>query len=63
MGENTKIEKLNLSVRAYNCLKQEGINTIEDLQRYSIASLLNTRNIGLKTLREINIAEQEYYRI
>lgn len=47
------IEKLNLSVRASNCLEKIGINTVEDLLKYSKADLLNTRNIGLKTIQEI----------
>src|SRR6266545_3890488 len=35
------IEELNLSVRSYNCLKREGINTVGDLVQRSEAELMD----------------------
>lgn len=51
-----KIEKLNLPIRAYNCLKQMGVNTIEELQKLDPEELINNRNIGLKVIQEIKEA-------
>ena len=47
------IEKLNISVRAYNCLKKAGINTISDLLQYSTKQLGNFKNLGKKSLEQI----------
>lgn len=44
---------LDLSVRAYNCLKRQGINTIGDLISLSPAELNQIRNLGKKSLDEI----------
>src|SRR5215203_6265351 len=40
------VEELNLSVRSYNCLKREGINTVGDLVEKSEAELMDIRNFG-----------------
>src|SRR6266581_2397759 len=40
------IEELNLSVRSYNCLKREGINTVGDLLQKSESELMDIRNFG-----------------
>ena len=56
-GENRvlrkTIEELDLSVRAYNCLKKAGINTVGDLVKYKYQDLIKVRNLGKKTLKEI----------
>ncbi len=47
------IEDLELSVRAYNCLKSAGINTIADLVQRSEGELMKTKNFGRRSLEEI----------
>jgi len=47
------IEDLNLSVRSYNCLKREGINTVGDLVNKSEAELMDIRNFGQKSIDEV----------
>jgi DNA-directed RNA polymerase subunit alpha len=48
-----QIEDLNLSVRSYNCLKREGINTVGDLVQKSEAELMDIRNFGQKSIDEV----------
>ena len=50
---------LNLSVRAWNCLKSSGIKTIGDLADKSEVDLLRIKNLGLVTLREIKFLLRE----
>jgi len=50
---DTPIEELDLSVRAYNCLKRQGINTVGQLTECSEADLLNIRNFGAKSIEEV----------
>jgi DNA-directed RNA polymerase subunit alpha len=47
------IEELNLSVRSYNSLKREGVNTVWDLVTKSEAELLDIRNFGQKSIDEV----------
>ena len=47
------IEELDLSVRSYNCLKRAGINTVQELTDKSMADLMEVRNLGRKSLEEI----------
>jgi len=47
------IEDLELSVRSYNCLKRQGINTLDQLVQQSEADLLNIRNFGAKSIEEV----------
>ena len=47
------IDELELSVRAYNCLKNANIRTIGDLIQKSEHELLRTKNFGKKSLNEI----------
>jgi len=47
------IEELNLSVRSYNCLKREGINTVGDVVQKTEAELLDIRNFGQKSIDEV----------
>ena len=50
----TSLEDLDLSVRAYNCLKAAKINILADLVRYDTHELLKFRNFGKKSLVEID---------
>lgn len=47
------IEKLNFSVRAYNCLKRSNINTVKELLEVTDDELKLLRNLGTKSLEEI----------
>jgi DNA-directed RNA polymerase subunit alpha len=49
----TSLAELDLSVRAYNCLKAAEIKTLGDLVSYNIADLLKFRNFGKKSLSEL----------
>jgi len=56
----TSIEDLNLSVRAYNCLKSANINTIGELVARDEHDLLKFRNFGKKSLTElIDVIEEK----
>ena len=50
---NIAIEELQLSVRAYNCLKKAQINTIGDLLEYSPETLQELKNFGRKSADEV----------
>lgn len=50
---NIAIEELQLSVRAYNCLKKAQINTIGDLLQYSPEKLQELKNFGRKSADEV----------
>nr|QCI06339.1 RNA polymerase a-subunit [Dictyurus purpurascens] len=47
------IEELQLSVRAYNCLKRAQIHSIADLLDYSQEELLEIKNFGQKSAEEV----------
>ena len=47
------VNELELSVRSMNCLKNDGINYIEDLVQKTAVELLRTPNFGRKSLNEI----------
>ena len=49
----TSIDDLDLSVRAYNCLKRAGILTIRDLVEKSENEMMKIRNLGKKSLKEV----------
>jgi DNA-directed RNA polymerase subunit alpha len=53
------IEELQLSVRAYNCLKRAQINSISDLLDYSQEELLEIKNFGQKSAEEVIEALQK----
>ncbi|GGA63597.1 DNA-directed RNA polymerase subunit alpha [Pseudoclavibacter endophyticus] len=56
-GDSTElampIEDLDLSVRSYNCLKREGIDTVAELVALSETQLMNIRNFGQKSVDEV----------
>ncbi|MGN0489042.1 MAG: DNA-directed RNA polymerase subunit alpha [Ruminococcus sp.] len=47
------IEELDLSVRSFNCLKRAGINTVEDLINKTTEDMMKVRNLGRKSLEEV----------
>jgi DNA-directed RNA polymerase subunit alpha len=49
----TPLTDLDLSVRAFNCLKAAEVKTLGDLVSYNIADLLKFRNFGKKSLSEL----------
>nr|YP_010337006.1 RNA polymerase alpha subunit [Madagascaria erythrocladioides]UNJ16591.1 RNA polymerase alpha subunit [Madagascaria erythrocladioides] len=53
------IEELQLSVRAYNCLKRAQIHSVADLLDYSQEELLEIKNFGQKSAEEVIEALQK----
>jgi len=51
--ETIFIEELELSVRAYNCLKRANVHTLSDLLQYSADDLLEFKNFGQKSADEV----------
>jgi len=47
------IEEQDLSVRAYNCLKRAGINTVAELVQRNQEDMMKVRNLGRKSLEEV----------
>ena len=47
------IEDLDLSVRSFNCLKRANINTVEDLINKTEEEMIKVRNLGRKSLEEV----------
>jgi len=56
----TAIADLDLSVRAYNCLKAADIKTLGDLAALEVSDMMKFRNFGKKSLQELEqlIAEK-----
>jgi DNA-directed RNA polymerase subunit alpha len=54
------IEELQLSVRAYNCLKRAQINTVADLLEYTQDDLLEIKNFGQKSAEEVMDALKQH---
>jgi len=57
---NMSLAELELSVRATNCLESEGIATVRDLVIRSDDELLEVRNFGDTTLKEVKLKLQEH---
>lgn len=53
------VEELDLSVRSYNCLKRAGINSVQELVQKSEEEMMKVRNLGKKSLEEVNQKLQE----
>ena len=49
----TSIDDLDFSVRAYNCLKRAGVNTLGELTAKSEVEMMKIRNLGKKSLKEV----------
>ena len=47
------IEELDLSVRSFNCLKRANINTVADLISKTQDEMIKVRNLGRKSLEEV----------
>lgn len=47
------VEELDLSVRSFNCLKRANINTVEELVNKSVEDMMKVRNLGKKSLEEV----------
>ena len=47
------IEELDLSGRSFNCLKRANINTVEDLISKTQDEMIKVRNLGRKSLEEV----------
>lgn len=54
------IENINLSVRSYNCLKRAGIQTIQELTSKTKSEVEHIKNLGNKSLKEIQRRLMEY---
>lgn len=50
---NRSVDELELSVRAFNCLKNAGILTIRDLVQRTESEMLKMKNFGRKSLNEV----------
>ena len=51
--QQLNIEDLELSVRAYNCLKRANINSLRELLKLSYNDLMNIKNFGRKSADEV----------
>ncbi len=49
----TPIEEIEFSVRAFNCLKRAGVNTMQDLIDMREVDVTKIRNLGKKSLKEV----------
>jgi DNA-directed RNA polymerase subunit alpha len=54
--DNIMIEELELSVRAFNCLKRANIHNLSDLLKYSQEDLLEFKNFGQKSADEVCVS-------
>lgn len=64
MGQKMKllemsIEDLDLSVRSYNCLKRANVNTVGQLVGMTAEEMMKVRNLGKKSLEEIQNKVEE----
>ena len=59
-AENITVEEMELSVRSYNCLKRGGIDTMADLIERKKSDMYTVRNLGRKSLEEIEQKMKEY---
>lgn len=57
---DTPIEDVEFSVRTFNCLKKENINTLGELIQRNENELLNIRNFGRRSLEEVLERLQQY---
>ena len=53
MDKSALIEELELSTRITNALKGAGINTIDDLLEFPKAEMLHLKNLGAKSLSDV----------
>lgn len=62
LEDETPLEGLGLSVRAYNALARSGILTVGRLASMEPAAILSLRNVGEETAREIETTLERYLR-
>lgn len=55
-----EIADMELSVRAYNCLKRAGIQTLGNLMDKTIDDMRNVRNLGRRAIEEVLVKMKEY---
>jgi DNA-directed RNA polymerase subunit alpha len=60
INDERPVEDLELTVRSYNCLKREGVDTIGQLATMTEEELMNIRNLGMKSVDEIRSKLIEY---
>lgn len=60
INDERPVEDLELTVRSYNCLKREGVDTIGQLATMTEEELMNIRNLGMKSVDEIREKLTEY---
>ena len=53
LGQSMTIDELDLSVRSFNCLKRANINTVADLINKTGEDMMRVRNMGKKSLDEV----------
>lgn len=53
MPDPNSIEALDFTVRTYNCLKREGIKTVQAIAACTEDQLLDIRNFGMNSLNEV----------
>ena len=58
--DDMPISNLGLSIRAYNCLRRSGIDTLGKLSKMTYGDLMKIRNVGRKSLEEILTAARDY---
>ena len=61
--ETILIEELQLPVRAYNCLKRVGVNSLDDLLKYSQEDIKNIKNFGKKSALDVFTILKDKYNI
>ena len=54
-GIDISLEDMNLSTRAYYCLKRYGINTLKELAAMSEEDLMRVRNLGRSSMKEVQL--------
>lgn len=57
---SVSIDELELSVRSYNCLKRNGIKTLQELSNMTKADVEKIKNLGKTSLKEIQKKLTEY---
>jgi DNA-directed RNA polymerase subunit alpha len=59
-ARDIKIDDLDFSNRTYNCLKRQGIETLEELRNYTEEELMAIRNFGQKSLDEVKVKLEDH---
>lgn len=55
LGDDERIEKLNLTIRAFNALSKRGINTVGQLTEMTELDLYKIRDCGKVTVQDIEV--------